>query len=323
VGDSAMYENCSAHGNNLKWLSRVPETSTNAKKIVSQSEIAWQELSEGYKFCIVDTKEFQPKERWVLIHSDHARASELKTLEKNIEKDLKETNSIIKGLQAQEFACITDIDKYVSSSCKKIKYHTVSYTIAEYKKYGKKGRPSKSDQPDAIVFKIECTINTDNERIERVKSKKGRFILATNEMDEKTLPYIDMLSTYKKQSSVESGFKFIKDDTFEVDSIFLKKPSRISALMMVMTLCLMVYAYAQMYLRQQLSEKKEFVPDQKKRLTQKPTLQWICRMFHGIHIWTLKMGEVKISKTLNLTPFLKRIISYFGPVACNVYGVQF
>jgi transposase len=29
-----------------------------------------------------------------------------------------------------------------------------------------------------------------------------------------------MLSEYKKQSSTESGFKFIKDATFEVDSIF-------------------------------------------------------------------------------------------------------
>jgi transposase len=33
----------------------------------------------------------------------------------------------------------------------------------------------------------------------------------------------DFITGYKKQSGVESGFKFIKDDTFEVDSVFLKK----------------------------------------------------------------------------------------------------
>ena len=33
-----------------------------------------------------------------------------------------------------------------------------------------------------------------------------------------------MLTQYKEQSCVESGFKFIKNDAFELDSFFLKTP---------------------------------------------------------------------------------------------------
>jgi transposase len=61
-------------------------------------------------------------------------------------------------------------------------------------------------------------------------------ILNNPDMDE-----ANMLSTYKKQQGVERGFRFIKDPLFHLSGIFLKKPERIDALMMVMTLCLMVY----------------------------------------------------------------------------------
>ena len=63
-------------------------------------------------------------------------------------------------------------------------------------------------------------------------------------MDETILSNEEILSEYKGQSGTERGFKFIKDDTFQVDSVFLKTPERIDALMMVMTLCLMVYGVA-------------------------------------------------------------------------------
>ena len=79
--------------------------------------------------------------------------------------------------------------------------------------------------------------------IEKAKLSKGRVILATNQLDKSESPTIASLPTYKEQSATESGFKFIKDDTFELDSVYLKKPERINALMMVMTLCFMVCTY--------------------------------------------------------------------------------
>lgn len=48
------------------------------------------------------------------------------------------------------------------------------------------------------------------------------------------------LDTYKSQQSVEREFRFLKSPNFLVSSFFLKKPERIEALLMVMTLCLMV-----------------------------------------------------------------------------------
>ncbi|AWN81499.1 IS1634 family transposase [Candidatus Cardinium hertigii] len=120
--------------------------------------------------------------------------------------------------------------------------------------------------------------------IDRAKLSKGRFILATNQLDKEELPDQELLSTYKEQSVTESGFKFIKDHTFEVDSIFLKKPTRISTLMMVMTLCLMVYSIAQYYLRKELVSSNETILSQSGYATNRPSMQWVYRLFHGIHV---------------------------------------
>ena len=83
-------------------------------------------------------------------------------------------------------------------------------------------------------------------------------MLATNQLNEELLPSPETLTQYKEQSSVESGFKFMKDNAFELDSFFLKTPKRISALMMVMRLCLMVYDFAQYTIRKCIEENDEY-----------------------------------------------------------------
>ena len=71
-----------------------------------------------------------------------------------------------------------------------------------------------------------------------------------------------MLKEYKEQQGVEGGFRFIKDPWFMVDSIFLKSATRIEALMMVMTLCLLVYNFAQHRLRDSLKQHNTTIPNQ-------------------------------------------------------------
>ena len=118
------------------------------------------------------------------------------------------------------------------------------------------------------------------QKVEHLLNQKGYFILATNQLDKQKISDAEVLSEYKRQQKTERSFAFIKDKTFEVSSVFLKKPSRISALMMVMTLTLFVYSLTQYSLRQTLLEKKAFVPNQLKKPIQNPTAKWIflCRV---------------------------------------------
>lgn len=52
----------------------------------------------------------------------------------------------------------------------------------------------------------------------------------------------DLLSTYKKQSVVERNWKYLKDRKILVGALFLESPSRINALMWLMTLALLIFS---------------------------------------------------------------------------------
>lgn len=132
-----------------------------------------------------------------------------------------------------------------------------------------------------------------------------------------------MLLEYKAQSSTESGFKFIKDDTFEVSSLFLKKPERISALMMVMTLCLMVYSFAQYKLRMALLANEETIESQTGKPTNKPSMKCVYRLFMGISIIKLQLKDEVQELVSNVTDNLSKIIKYFGAYTMQIYDINF
>jgi transposase len=97
----------------------------------------------------------------------------------------------------------------------------------------------------------------------------------------------NMLSTYKEQQGVERGFRFIKDSLFHLSGVFLKKPERIDALMMVMTLCLMVYNAGQYQVINELGVQQERILSQIVNPTKKPTLRWTFQKMSGnnrVHI---------------------------------------
>ena len=139
-------------------------------------------------------------------------------------------------------------------------------------------------------------------------------------MEEENLSEEEILIEYKGQQKVEKSFAFIKDDTFEVSSVFLKKPSRIDALMSIMVLSLFVYSLTQYLIRESLKEKKETVPNQLKKGIQNPTAKWIFYLFRNIQILQIHTGKnIKKEQVINLNPLLKRIINYFGNDTIAIY----
>ena len=54
----------------------------------------------------------------------------------------------------------------------------------------------------------------DDEAVAITRRKAGRFILATNELDEEVLPSESVLDDYKGQQAPERGFRILKDPLF-------------------------------------------------------------------------------------------------------------
>ena len=109
-----------------------------------------------------------------------------------------------------------------------------------------------------------------------------------------------------------------------VDSIFLKSLRRIAALMLVMTLCLLVYNVAQYRLRLRLKETDETLPNQLNKEVQNPTLRWIFQIMEGtgmVRFYEKGMDAPVRELVTNLTDLRRKIIRLFGPTACEMYGL--
>ena len=322
VGDSSLYSNVLPLSSDMKWLSRVPENIKEAKQLISnpKNKYTWHDLPEGYSYTVINSNYGDVAQRWLMIFSEQSYNRTVKTLERNIDKSKKDLTKDLKSLSAKHFSCIKDGELAVKHLLKKKnKYHKIDYEFEELTGYKNAGRPKKDAKAEHLGYKLNYKIIEDAEKISLAKIKKGRFILATNELDKSVLADNKILAEYKAQSGTESGFKFIKDDTFELDSVYLKTPSRIDALMMIMTLCLMVYGVSQYDLRQALKFKNKTLPDQRRKPTQKPSIKWIFFLFSGVHELTINMGEQTKQLVINVNPLLKEIISYLGPRAKEIY----
>jgi transposase len=327
VADSALYtKDRLLKNNDYTWLTRVPETIKEANLLLEQSdqEITWINQEKGYKIAPFISYYGELEQRWLLIFSEQAYKREKHTLEKRLKKKEIALKKALWHLSKELFVHKKDGQAALIKLIKKYPLHTINSKIVAELKHNKRGKP-KADQKKAIVgYKINSSFVKNVEAIETLQNKKGRFILATNDLDMVNYPDEYMLIEYKEQQDVEGGFRFIKDPWFMVDSIFLKSPKRIEALMMVMTLCLMVYNVAQFKLRETLKENNSTLPNQLGKPIKNPTLRWIFQIFEGISIvrFYKKTIEGPVREIItNLNILRQKIIIYFGETACKMYGV--
>jgi transposase len=131
-----------------------------------------------------------------------------------------------------------------------------------------------------VVYQIEGALASSIAAHEALVAQQSCFILATNALDDRTLPPLDLLEGYKGQQHVERGFRFLKDPRFLASSLYLKKPERI----MAMTVCLLVYAALEYRIRKGLTDSQATFPSQKGQPGQNPTARWVFQYFGGIHL---------------------------------------
>jgi len=286
--------------------------------------VPWVELEKGYQVSSFPSSYGNVEQRWLLVFSEQAYKREEKTLKKKLEKQLNALEKSIWHLSNEIFSCLDDAKKAILAVAKNYRYHEVHYEIVPIERYAKRGKPKLTDEKKLIGYQIQGEVKRNEKTIELELNRKGRFILATNDLDTKNYPDAQMLEEYKGQQGVERGFRFIKDPWFMVDSIFLKSNKRIEALMMVMTLCLFVYNYSQHQLRERLRQKNETLPNQLGKEVQNPTMRWIFQLMEGIGVVRFYKNSIKTpfkEVLTNLNRLREKIIRLFGNGACQMYGL--
>ena len=326
VMDSASYseENLGLWGD-AKWITRVPETSSAAKSAIkSKVTKEMSKQANGYRTHAMSSEYGQVKQRWLLIYSAKLAAKEQEKLLKRVKIAGESAAKNLRKLRQTTFECEADATRAVQALNKNLKWHTIQAQYKCIKKYARRGRPTKGSAPVTTGWKIQGRAIIQKERIADAHQWLGRFLLATNELDTERLADTEILSVYKTQAqSVERGFRFLKDPMFFADSLFLKSPARIMAMIMIMGLSLLIYALAEREARQQLKACNETIPDQKGKPTQLPTMRRIAQMFEGIDLLEIRLGERLVERRIiNLSQLHLKIIRLFGTEVEKCYLIK-
>jgi len=317
VADSALYsaENLQSL-TGLSWLSRVPQSIREAKQLLQTlDEDAFVASSvAGYKIAEQQVSYGDVPQRWLIVASDPAQTRADKQQHKHLAKQQREQGKALRALMRRHFHCRHDAEQALEDFQKTLSIHQLAnVTIVEKKKYSRRGRPS-ADTPYSLRYNIQAELVVNQAAVADQRQRSGRFILASNVLDTSRYSNDDLLKEYKAQQSVERGFRFLRDPLFFTSSVFLKTPTRIAALALIMALSLLVYTLGQRCLRHHLASQQATIRHQTGKPTSKPTLRWVFQMFQAVHL-ILLADKQHIS---NLTMERQHILSFLFP-ACRKY----
>lgn len=325
VADSALYSEAnlaSLAQTEMKWITRVPATLSEAQAVLgSANPQAMAPLTEGYRYQALTSTYGGVAQRWVLIYSEPRQPQAQRSVDKQLHKQSDQEGKAFQQLCGTTFACEADARQALATFEQdlQVTFLTTS-AVRATPRYGKRGRPRQGVPPDQVVYQIEGALASSLATRQARVDQHSCFILATNELDTLQLPPPELLAGYKGQVHAERGFRFLKDPQFLAASLYLKKPERIMALLMVMTVCLLVYAALEYRIRQVLQANDATFPNQKGQRIQNPTARWVFHYFVGIHLLSVS-GQWPL--VLNLTEEHCNLLKLLGKPYMQLYGVKY
>jgi len=159
VGDSAIYANILQHSADMFWITRAPEKIKEVRTLVSipEKELSWIKLGNGYSYYASLSNYKDVKQRWLMFFSEAAYRRESKTLDKKVKMEDDSQNKAWWHLSNQIFTCQDDARAQAEKQKKLLKFHEVSYSIVEVKKYASKGRPKVGELPRPLDIKLNSS----------------------------------------------------------------------------------------------------------------------------------------------------------------------
>lgn len=181
-----------------------------------------------------------------------------------------------------------------------------------------RGKPTPDTTFRRIIHQVpRLHVTTNAENIARSAAMDGIFPLTTNTKEKP----VDVFKIYKYQPRIEKRHALLKS-TLEVAPIWLKKNTRIEALMFLEFIAQMVAALIERDLRRKMAEKKIALlcslPEGRPSKT--PTIEQVLRLFENQNKHALYDGDRLIKQFADpLTPVQSQILQLLS-ITTAAYG---
>jgi transposase len=202
--------------------------------------------------------------RFLLVHSDNLATLFEAQLADRLTTEVAAITEAIERINRKPASCEHDGLRAARKALPKLRFHTVGLTlVAEERplKRARRGRPKAGTAtPTETVWLASAAVQLDAAAVIRERQEASCFPLVTSHLETPGWDDVRILSEYRHQGIVEgtTGFRWLKGPA-AVSPMFLKTPTRMRALGLVMVLALMVRNYWQFRMRAAAREAKETI----------------------------------------------------------------
>ena len=201
--------------------------------------------------CEID----EVKVKRLLVSNGALREKKTRTISRMAQNEFERLTKGFEKLESNPCKCLGDAQKAVAELTKKVKFCTVDNISYEDVFKNTRGRPKKDGKKEEVLatVKVHAAVSINKETVDKAIAQEMMYVIVSTDT-ERNWTMAELLGVYKRQSVIERSWRVCKDPRFFVDSIYLKKPSRIDALLWLMSLALLVYSALEYYLRQTIRE---------------------------------------------------------------------
>ena len=270
------------------FISRLPATYKEHDRLIEQAIEAdqWQELGvlaetpspsikrqrATYKAAESQLNIHGKSYRAIVVQTDHLDKRRTHSIDRKALKEKALKQKAIKAAAKENYHCPLDAAKALETLTRKNKtaYWNLTGTVAQTPIHAPGRAPANG--PRKIIgtkYHLHLQLEENASHHQQQSRKAGCFVMITNTAKDK-MPAREVLKTYKAQYGVEKNFSFLKEPLIANDT-FLKKPSRIDALVFILLVSLMIWNLMQRALRKSEQVRAGQLNDLNKRPTQRPT----------------------------------------------------
>ena len=301
VADSAMVteKNLETIGSNL-FISRLPANYTECARVIAEAvdSEAWTDIGKlaenaapsarscaEYKAFETSVILYEKTYRAVVIHSSSHDKRRQKKLDKAIVTSAKSIQAEIDDLQKVYFCEADAREAAVRAEKFSDKLHTVTTAIHPVQVRRPGRPPANRPAPTTTQYKLSVELAVNVVGVNHERRLAGCFVLLCNVpiAGDRALDAKGVLRTYKGQYGVESDFAFLKDPLV-VNDLFIKTPSRIDALGMILIIALMIWRLMERSMRAHVENANTTLPGWDNRTTVKPTAFMMTTYMTGIMV---------------------------------------
>jgi transposase len=211
----------------------------------------WQRLDDTTRSCGLALCHYGMAQRGLGVSSPAALERANTSVDQACQRASATIQKPLFPLQATRFATPEAAQSALDTLATSWRYHQgAPSSLLEHQRYAGKGRPAPTTPIQSLAWQMEAQSRPEQERM-RERKQQGACLIIGTHMASRQWSAPEVMHAYKAQSRAEGGCRLLTDPLFFVSSLFVKKPSRMQGLLMVMPLAWLVYAVTHRRLRPQ------------------------------------------------------------------------